>query len=689
MTNYKSNDNRFDGRCFLEDIEIKLEKRLEEIRQSLSDGQKEIDNMQEYYWENYTEMDEYGYEDYDNQQALLHQVNANNEKLQLKHRFEKMLDAPFFGRVDFMYDGDDEPEPFYIGIGNFAEKNGMQPLIYDWRAPVSSLFYDYDKGPANYEAPAGRLDGEILSKWQFKIQNGELVYAFESDTKIDDDILKKELGTNSDVKLKNIVRTIQKEQNAIIRNTKDRILVIQGAAGSGKTSIALHRIAYLLYHERDSLKSSNVLILSPNGVFADYISHILPELGEENIREMSFDLYAYKELRKGVSADCEDRYDQLERRMRFPDQESQDRFDWKQAKAFIGEIEGFLAVLEDRLIEFKEVYFRGMTLTEEEMIELFYFKFTETPLLNRMDAIKDYFIDSWETLNGRNISDDDQETLQMKFDKMYKTKDIYAIYNWMLEDCGCNLLPDVPYEKRKLPYEDVFPMLYLKYRLSGGNSTHKNIKHLVIDEMQDYSYLQYTILEMLFHCRMTILGDRAQTLDTKQQDVLRFLPKLLGREIRTIEIKKSYRNTLEIARYAEKVSGVSDLELLDRHGKEVVEKTFNTDTELLDELVCHLKCPGDFETAALITTTEEEAFDLSRLLKLRGINVSYVDRNSSAFKKGLTVTTFYLAKGLEFDQVFALRGAKENPLKNQAEYICATRALHELYIYEITDSLSK
>ena len=135
MTNYNSNDNRFDGRCFLEDVEIKLQKRLEEIGQSLSDGQKEIDNMQEYYWENYTEMDEYGYEDYDNQQALLHQVNANNEKLQLKHRFEKMLDAPFFGRVDFMYDGDDEPEPFYIGIGNFAEKNGMQAmrlLPEDW-----------------------------------------------------------------------------------------------------------------------------------------------------------------------------------------------------------------------------------------------------------------------------------------------------------------------------------------------------------------------------------------------------------------------------------------------------------------------------------------------------------------------------------------------------------------------------
>ena len=375
--------------------------------------------------------------------------------------------------------------------------------------------------------------------------------------------------------------------------------------------------------------------------------------------------------------------------MKFPDESAQNRFDWKQSKDFIGEIEGFLAILEDRLMEFKEIEFRGMTLTEEDLIQLFYYKFTETPLLKRMDAVKDYFIDSWETLKGRNISEDDQEMLQMKFDKTYTTKDIYTIYNWMLDDYDCDLLPEVPLQKRKLPYEDVFPMLYLKYRLSGGNSTHKNIKHLVIDEMQDYTYLQYTILESLFHCRMTILGDRAQTLDTKQQDVLRFLPKLLGREIRTIEIKKSYRNTLEIARYAEKVSGVSDLELLDRHGKEVVEKTFNTDTELLDELVCHLKCPGDFETAALITTTEEEAFDLSRLLKLRGINVSYVDRNSSAFKKGLTVTTFYLAKGLEFDQVFALRGAKENPLKNQAEYICATRALHELYVYEIADSLSK
>ena len=161
-----------------------------------------------------------------------------------------MLDSPFFGRVDFIYEGEEEAEPFYIGIGNFAQRTGATPLIYDWRAPVSSLFYDYDSGSASYEAPAGVLTGEIASKWQYKIKKGKMVYAFESDTKIDDEILKQELGSNGDVQLKNIVRTIQKEQNEIIRNVKDKVLVIQGAAGSGKTSVALHRIAYLLYHDR-------------------------------------------------------------------------------------------------------------------------------------------------------------------------------------------------------------------------------------------------------------------------------------------------------------------------------------------------------------------------------------------------------------------------------------------------------
>ena len=634
------NSRCYDGTLFLEDIEKKLKHRLDQLNKELDEGQKEIENMHEYYWENYTEMDQYGYEDYDNQQALLHQVNSNEEKAKLKRRFEKMLDSPFFGRVDFQFEGEDEAEPFYIGVGNFAERAGMTPLIYDWRAPVSGLFYDYDKGPASYEAPSGTISGEIAAKWQYKIRNGRMVYGFESDVKIDDEILKQELGSSGDAQLKSIVRTIQKEQNEIIRNTKDRILVIQGAAGSGKTSIALHRIAYLLYHDRKNLRSSNILILSPNSVFADYISHILPELGEENIREMSFDLFAYREL-KDTAADCEDRYDHLERMMRFPDPAADERFHWKQSAEFVGEVEGFLAVEEDSLMEFRDIEFRGMRLSEEELIHLFYDKFYDTPILKRMDAVMEYFVDSYETLRGRDIEEEDRELLQKKFDRMYVTKDIYTLYNRLMEFCGQ-------------------------------------------EPLQDYSYLQYVILQRLFDCRMTILGDRAQTLDKEQQDVLKFLPKIFGRGIRTVVMNKSYRNTWEIASYAGKISGITDIELLERHGKEVEEKLFASEEEMLSAIEKNLNVGTEgFETAAVITMTEEEAFDISRLLQNRGLEVSYVDRDSSAFRKGLTVTTFYLAKGLEFDQVFAVRGQEENPLPAQAEYICATRALHELYVYQL------
>ena len=665
----------------LENIILKIKNRIEEVNRALSFGQKEIDNMHDYYWQNYTEMDQYGYENYDNQQALLQQVNANQDQAHLKRRLKRMLDSPYFGRVDFRYEGETDAEAFYIGIGNFSERVGAVPLIYDWRAPVSGLFYDYDKGEASYVAPSGELFGEITSKWQYKIKNSKLIYAFESDTKIDDDILKAELGSNSDVQLKNIVRTIQKEQNAIIRNLKDKILIIQGAAGSGKTSIALHRIAYLLYHDRENLKSSNILVLSPNSVFSDYISHILPELGEENIREMSFDLFAYRELRP-IAEDCEDRYDYLERQMEFSDQEAKQRFKEKQSAEFIGMAEGFLALLEDDLVEFKPVGFKGLVKTEEELIHLFYFKFQNAPLLKRMDSVMEYFIDEYETLHDRDLSDEEREYVQGIFDRLYVTKDIYKIYNRMLAYYGYEELPDVFYEKRKIPYEDVYPMLYLKYRLLG-QTVQKEIRHLVIDEMQDYSYLQYTILHNMFSCRMTILGDKAQTLDDEMQDVLTFLPSIFGKKVKKIAINKSYRNTVEIGRYAAKLSGLKSPELLMRHGKEVAEENFDGLDDLLNAVVQRID--PSYETAVVLTMTQNEAYDIYRRLKKKlkdgKIPVHYIDRDSSSFCRGLTVTTYYLAKGLEFDQVFTAFLRKENPYLKQAAYIGATRALHELYVY--------
>lgn len=672
---------KLDGTIFLKEITEKLNTRIRQLEEGIEKGQKEIENMHTYYWENYTEMDEYGYENYDNQQALFRQADANHERIQLKYRFEKMKDSPFFARVDFRYEDEEEAEVFYIGIGNFAETAGTMPLIYDWRAPVSSLFYDYDKGEASYEAPAGRMEGEICSKWQYKIKNGKMLYGFESDMKIDDGILQQELGSNGDVQLKNIVRTIQKEQNEIIRNTRDKILVIQGVAGSGKTSVALHRIAYLLYHDRKNLRSVNVLILSPNGVFADYISHILPELNEENIQEMSFDLFAYKELQEIVS-DCEDRYHQIERQLREDDKEQEERYRTKQSAEFVGMAEGFLAQLEDELMDFTEVEFKGMKLTEQEIIDLFYYKFQEIPLLARMGAVQEYFVDAWETLRGRDLSEEEKECLSSRFMKMYVTRDVYKIYNWLLEEMGYPLLPTVQYEKRQLQYEDVFPMLYLKYRLEGGKK-HKQIKHLVIDEMQDYSYLQYVILDYLFSCKMTILGDKQQTIDTTERDVLTFLPKILGKDIRKIVMNKSYRNTVEIAQYVNSITANTDMELFERHGKAVEER--KTDKkEAIDFVINKIKEVGEkYETIAIITMTEKEAEEFYRQLQERGIQASYLDRDSMHFQKGVTVTTFYMAKGLEFDCVFGISSKWNEEKGKQGKYICATRALHELYMMEM------
>ena len=680
-------ENIKNGREYLQYVLKCLNDRLAQADAAILEGEKEIEDMHEYYWENYTEMDQYGYEDYDNQQALFRQMNANEEQFRLRKRFKKMQDSPFFGRVDFRYDGDEEAETFYIGIGNLSESAGSLPLVYDWRA----LFYDYDKGPASYEAPSGIFEGEVTSKWQYKIRKGKMLYEFESDVKIDDEILGAELGSNGEIQLKNIVRTIQKEQNEIIRNTKDRIMVIQGAAGSGKTSVALHRIAYLLYHDRENLKSSNVLILSPNGVFADYISHILPELGEENIREMSFDLFAYREL-KDIVGDCEDRYDQIEHTVLNP--KIQDICREKQSPEFVSKLDGFVLRLEDELMNFRDVEYRGCTLSEKEIIDLFYFKFLDVPLLSRMHSVAEYFIDQVETLRDRDLSDEEREEVMECFRSMYETRDCYVLYSRFLEKEGYRPLPHCKIEKRRLRYEDVYPVLYLKYTLYQCRN-HHGIKHVVVDEMQDYSWIQYLLIRKMFPCRMTILGDKAQTMEDETQDVLKFLPKIFGKDIRKIVMNRSYRNTMEVAQYANHLTGIEDMELFERHGEPVDERTFSSTEEALETVLEKwLNRREEFETEALIFLTEREAEHAFLYIEKRLKEIApeaenqlcYMNRDSQSFKKGLTVTTFYLAKGLEFDQVFGIfEEDRESGLQCQAKYITATRALHELHMY-ITDT---
>ena len=499
-------------------------------------------------------------------------------------------------------------------------------------------------------------------------------------------MLREELSASGDTKLKNIIRTIQKEQNEIIRNTKDRVLVIQGVAGSGKTSVALHRIAYLLYHDRINLHSENVLILSPNSVFSDYISHVLPELGEEPIREMSLDTFAYKRLSDTVN-DCEDRYDRLERLLAGGSDENYQR---KQSREFMDSLYGYVMELEAELMDFDKVSLKGFGKSAQEIQTLFYEKFTEFPLLKRMDAVREYIVDEYETLTGKELSQEEDDRMRIVFDKMYETKDIYILYSRFLAANGYKALPHHRYEQRCLSYEDVYPMLYLKLLLTGsGKDT--SIRHLVIDEMQDYSYLQYEILGMLFSCPMTILGDKAQTMDTKIQDVTKFLPAIFGKDIRRIEMNKSYRNTEPIAAYAASLTGETDAELFAREGDAVEMRKFFSREETLSFVADAFSKEADTtETASLLFLTEAEAKAAYRLLEKlfdeKGLSkeqLSYIDRNSNYFHTGLTVTTFYLAKGLEFETVYAVTAKdRTDELTNQARYIMATRAMHRLYICE-------
>lgn len=674
---------------YLQLIEKKLDKAMEELVADMDLNDKDIAQLQELYWENYSDFDEYGYEEYENRQQILNHVNSRSRNMKTLHMYKKMKDSPYFARVDFVFDGEEEPESCYIGIGNFSGEKGGVPLIYDWRAPISSLFYDYDTGRASYEAPAGIVEGEIVKKLQYKIKKGKLIYAVESDIKIDDDILKEALSMNADARMKSIVSTIQREQNSIIRNEKDRILIVQGGAGSGKTSVALHRIAYLLYRHREELKASQVLILSPNDVFADYISHILPELGEENINELTFDDYAAKEL-AGI-AEIEDHYDFLEDVLCRENENNkedgamarQERLAYRGGREFVEKINAYALTLEYELMSFKDVKYKKLSKDADSIADLFYNKLPDIPLFKRMDAVCEYVVDEYTTLTGHELDEIELAIVQDKFADQYVTRDILKIYSDFLESLGEK---PVDMETRRVGYEDVYGLLYLKSLLFGTVGD-RRIKHLIIDEMQDYSYIQYCIIGKLFHCPMTILGDKEQSVDTTKSDALSFLPSILGKDAKRIVLNKSYRSTVEITEFAAAIAGIRQVEGIDRHGNAPVQRMFNNEEELIDAVAAALTeqlSAARYETFAVLCKTQEEARYFGDKLLEKGLEITVLNKETDRFRSGIVAAPFYLAKGLEFDCVHMVNADKSHYYSDyhrQILYIGATRALHELAFY--------
>ncbi len=661
----------------------KLDTAIDELLAHLTAKQQEIVKMKQYYWDSVNEFDEFKYEDLANRQMIDAEIDAAQEGSVKLHLYRRLKDSPYFGRIDFCYEGEDTPETYYIGVGNFSPRKSAEPLIFDWRAPVAGLYYDYDKGPASFEAPAGTISGEITKKMQYKIAGGRLLYMMESDIKIDDDILIRELSLHADARLKSIVSTIQREQNQIIRNRKDRILVVQGCAGSGKTSIALHRVAYLLYNNRKELSAKNILILSPNTIFSDYISTILPELGEVNVSEMSFDELAEKEL-AGI-AGFESRYSRLEYLLTRPyDPEvraaREQKIRCRNSPEFLEQLEAYVRELPAELVDYRDLSYKKIYRDSEAIRALFEDKFRLVPLLKRMSAVAAYIIDEEETLTGKPFDGIESGIVERKLCEMYRTMDIRSLYARFLIASG-EEASDIM--SGLLDYEDVYPLIYLK-NLLLGTSPDSDIRHLVIDEMQDYSPVQYALIHRMFRCPMTILGDEAQIMDDTPVSIRPTLSKIFGASARFLTLNRSYRSTFEIASFAGRLIGQTDVTYFERHGEEPFIGQYPDYDSMMEAMRTRITQEADqAKTIAILCRTAKDAQAVWEACS-SFLEISLQTADSASFHSGITVMPFYLAKGLEFDSVHIPGVTKEayhSALDRQALYISCTRALHRLSLY--------
>lgn len=305
-----------------------------------------VDTLQEYKEYLWSNKDIDPHEIRSMRESILRHFATGESVIDKRKRLGKILDIPYFGRIDFTERKEgSETRVLYIGIHTFYDPGKKANLIHDWRAPISSMFYDHELGAASYSSPTGEVEGDISLKRQYRIRKGQMEYMIESSLTVHDDVLQKELSSNTDDKMKNIVTTIQREQNRIIRNEDTQTLIIQGVAGSGKTSIALHRIAYLLYAQKGEITSKDILIISPNKVFADYISNVLPELGEETVPETSMEQILSGVLNNKYK--YQNFFEQVTELLEKPTPGFIERIQYKASFDFISQLEKFILHMEN------------------------------------------------------------------------------------------------------------------------------------------------------------------------------------------------------------------------------------------------------------------------------------------------------------------------------------------------------
>ena len=653
-------------------------------------------------------------------------VYAENANKKLTS-YRKMLNNAYFARIDF--DDVTETIPVYIGIASL--QSGDDFYVYDWRAPISSMFYNNEVGDASYTISTGeKITGKITLKRQYKISGEEIKEVFDTDIQIIDNILKNILSANASNKMKNIVNTIQKEQNEIIRKNDVDILVVQGPAGSGKTSIAMHKIAYLLYAERDKINNTNVMILSPNEIFNNYISDVLPEIGEDNVVQATFYEFAKSYITEfHISSKIEDVYEVVYGKKDEYSLNKYNELKFKSDEMYTKILDDFIRQNEIELMGLEPVEVQDQTVLTIDDIKQIVSKIAdegESLYLRGKKIIERIFVIAnmkcKKQLTLEKLKKEALENLvkikikiSALFKKLYSdkvtfisfVKDEFKKYNKSTELNSYNL--EFIFDETSksladdsLEFQDVTPFMYFKSRIIGITAN-KKIKYVLIDEAQDYSIMQYKILAMLFrNSNITLLGDLNQSIIpfNKHENynliistIKSYKPNSLSNEC---ELSKTYRSTYEINDFAKKVINTkSDYAQIDRHGDKVtVTKQNKFDPNEIINRAISLK--KSYNTVAIICKNIEETLLYNQVIKSAEFLSKFrlVTKNDNVFVEDkIMIIPSYLAKGLEFDAVIVSNASAENYNEDERKlfYVVLTRALHKLevfYVNKITPLLS-
>ena len=655
-----------------------LREQISLLAQDLYDNEEKQQEFKRFVWDTRAELDP----------TEMKTIMSNNDQeidnLEMKAKYYKKLyqiqNSPYFAKIVYETKEDGKND-IYIGLTYLTKDDNN--VIYDWRAPISSVFYDYEQGEASYEAPGGIIEGYLHNKRQFTIEDSKIKRVFDSKLNVQDELLQEVLSNKTDEYMKNIVNTIQTEQNAIIRNVNDKNLIVQGIAGSGKTSVALHRIAFLLYKIKN-LTSDKVLIFAPNKVFSEYISNVLPELGEENTKETTFSDFLETYITEYKSIETFTSF--IERYYKY-EEGYIDLIKFKQSDEIIPVLEEYINNYVKKATFTEEIFNHDLYIEKEKLNYYLKERYSSIPLIERIDEIANK-ISEMEFRGNKSKARQIKKWLSERINISLDFKEIYINF-YKSEEFKRHYTKELPesYIKRlnekSISFEDACLFVYMKSLLKflGNDYT---IEQTIIDEAQDYNILQYILLKkILKKSKFTILGDINQTINPYYQyKSLEDLKKVFKDGSNYIELTKTYRSSPEIIEHANKILGLNLVSAIRRDTKIPVE--FRIEENVKEQLLDDIKqLEKDNRSIAIITKNDIEANKIYNLLKNDLDDLVLISNNSKAFSRKLVVLPSYMAKGLEFDAtiIYTDKNNKYTYEERYLYYVSCTRSQHHLIIY--------